>query len=122
MKRLLNLDTLTVLRVDSGSLGEYDDDGNWVKGDGSTGQFTVEASLQPVTGEDLELLPSGLKKTDVRKVYTPTELKTVDEDAGTEPDVIIIDGKNYEVQTVEPWKGRRLAHFKCILTKEEKTG
>lgn len=119
--KLINLREYIVKRASSGDDGYYDDDGNFINGDQDSGQFTIRGNLQPITGKDLQLLGDGFKATDIRKLYTLTELKTLDEDSETEADLVIIDTKEYQVQIVEPWIGRRLSHFKVLLSKVEKS-
>lgn len=122
MKKLIDLQDFTVLRADPADEGYYDDNGDWIEGDNTTAQFDIQGSLQPITGNDLQLLPDGLKRTDVRKLYTKTELRSINDDTEQEADKITIDGSDYEVHSVEKWVGRRLQHYKVLLVKEEKTG
>lgn len=122
MRKLIDLQDFTVLRADPASEGYYDDNGNWVEGDNTTAQFDIKGSLQPITGNDLQILPEGLKRTDLKKLYTRTELRSLDDGNETEADKINIDGSVYEVHSVEKWVGRRLQHYKVLLVKEEKTG
>ena len=119
--KLINLKDYVVKRASSGNDGYYDDDGNFIVGDQVSGQFIISGNLQPITGKDLQLLGDGFKATDVRKIYTRSELKTLDEDSKTEADLVVIEAKDYQVQIVEPWIGRRLSHFKVLLSRVEKS-
>lgn len=118
--RLLNLQSFEVERPATATEEYYDDTGKLVSATPESPNLEIKGSLQPVTGKDLQLLPDGFKHTDVRKLYTKTKLFTTDEDAGTSPDYLIIDGNRYQVQTVEQWTGVRLSHYKVMVSKVEK--
>jgi hypothetical protein len=64
--------------------------------------LTIEASVQPLRGRELERLPEGLRSSEVMQVFTTTELKT--QSTSHEPDVIAIDGESWQVEIVERWK------------------
>jgi hypothetical protein len=92
----LGTGTYTVTRQ---SPSDYGDDGRLQ--DPTTSTFDVVASVQPVNGRELQRLPEGLRTSEVRKLYTATQLKT--QGAAQDPDLIQIDGDSWEVQTVERW-------------------
>lgn len=75
----------------------------------------VVASVQPITGSELERLPEGLRSKRPEKLYSETELKQVDVGAGTPPDLVIWDGEIWEVQRVRlhTWGG----YYKAIIVK-----
>lgn len=120
--RLINLQTFQVKRAGTGvaEKGYYDDVGNYVDADQSTDSFSITGNLQPIIGKDISLVPDGFKRTDTRVIYTKTELRTVNEDLGTEADNVVLPDGDYQVQAVEPWIGRRLSHYKVIIVKKEK--
>lgn len=63
--------------------------------------FEITASVQPMSGRELDRLPEGLRQREVRVVFTATELKgTADTQ---EADEITIDGEQWQVQTPESW-------------------
>jgi len=62
--------------------------------------FTIQASVQALSGRDLQRLPEGMRVQELRKLYTPTQLQAIGA-----PDVVSIDGSSWEVQTVEDWSG-----------------
>ena len=69
---------------------------------GATSDTTgVVASVQPMKGDELDNLPEGMRSRRPVKVYTETELLTVDVGAGTPADIIVWDGETFEIQTVE---------------------
>lgn len=61
--------------------------------------FSIDASVQPVTGRALKDLPEGMRADDVKILYTGTELHTVD--TAGHADTIAIAGENYRVTKVE---------------------
>lgn len=113
---LLGATTITRRRVAAGSRGS---DGRWT--DGASTDTSITASVQPAQGEDLQLLPEGLRIRRTVKVYTATELQAGDQQAGTSPDQLVISGLvgiddgTYEVQTVKPYYAL-LAHHKALAT------
>lgn len=96
-------DTVTVSRTPEGSYvnGEY------IKGTPST--FTADIVAMPaynlnrvIGGANLSALVDDQKVTEVRQLYTVTELKT--RTATTDPDVIKAwDGADWTVARVEKW-------------------
>lgn len=89
--------TYTVTRQTGGSYVN----GIWTPGGSST--FSIVASIQPTSGEDLVRLPEGVRTRELVTVFTPTELQVKNAPAGTEADRIAYKGASYEVQTVEKW-------------------
>ena len=83
---------------------------------GSTSDTTgVVASVQPITGKELERLPEGIRSKRPAKLYSETELKMVDVGAGTPADQIIWDSETWEVSRLEPhtWG----TYYKAIIVK-----
>ena len=76
--------------------------------------FTIsKASVQPV-GEDLTVVPEGRSASDVKVIYTYTELR-----GGTLPDVITILGQPYEVYRVQgPWTMRGETHWVAYAARQ----
>ena len=50
----------------------------WVKGNTYT-DFTILASLHPLSGVDIQFLPEGERSRESYKIVTDTKLKTIDE-------------------------------------------
>jgi hypothetical protein len=73
--------------------------------------LTVIASVQPMGGRELQRLPEGLRVAERRAFYTPTALKVIGA-----PDVVSIDGEDWEVESVEAW-GNLGAYFKAIVAR-----
>lgn len=101
--------------VERGSAGAYVN-GAFVPG--ATTTLVVLGSVQPLNGRELENLPEGQRVKESIKIYTATELKTVDEVNQIKADVVIDGGKRYEVQTVDRHSMSLGSHFKVTAFKE----
>jgi hypothetical protein len=69
----------------------------------TTTSVAITASIQPMSGTDLERLPEGSLATDFIVVFSPSLLITADTTTGRDADVIVYRGEEYEVVSVEPW-------------------
>ncbi len=78
--------------------------------------FEIRASVQPVSGRDLQRLPEGLRTSEIIAVFTATELRT--QGPSQDPDLIEIDGDTYEVQKVERWATLG-AYYRALALKVE---
>lgn len=110
---LLGKETFTVERYAAGSYV----DGDWV--DGAMSSFDIEASLQPAQGQELELLPEASRKRARYKLYSFTELRSINLDDQTTPDVVLTDEGEHHVFAVGNWTRHttslQTAHYKYIL-------
>ena len=81
-------------------------------------EFPATGSVQVMTPRELQILPEATRARETRKLYTTCELKTGGADApkGKEPDHIVYQGTEYEVQAVGDWK-RQGNYFKYLLVK-----
>jgi len=76
--------------------------------------FTITASVQPLSGRQLDRLPELLRSREVQVLFTKDELRIAS--ATTEGDLVTIDGDVWEVQQVENW--RTLATFtRCLVAR-----
>lgn len=89
--------------------------GVWVDGTEST--FTIQASVQPVTGEDQVVIPAGKRLSDYVKAYTSTNLQVLGETTGLEPDRLVWRGKEYECISVDVRQMNVIDHYKYIFSK-----
>lgn len=87
--------------------------GIWQNGVSTT--FTILGDLQPTQANEMKSLPEGRRIDDTQTIYTETLLKSVDT---LNPDIVLIDGKRYEVLKVYDWKWD-LKHYKVIVGKCE---
>lgn len=105
-------DTFTVTRASAGS---------WTKGryvEGGTSTFEITGSVQPMGPKETELLPEAYRTKRAYRVYTATELKTVDVPNSVSADSISIDGSDYEVIDVSYWR-QMMPHYKAIVVRRE---
>jgi len=82
---------------------------------GTAASSTIQATVQPMKGRDLEVLPEGDRQKRWIKLYSETEIKTGTQDDGAQrgADRIGVYGEIFEVQHVERqpaiiphWKAR----------------
>lgn len=72
------------------------------------------ASVQPLTGRDVERLPEGLRDKEARVVFTTADLRPANPAAGTLGDRVTFDGREFEVQSSEAWA--ELGNYRrCVL-------
>lgn len=109
---LIPRQSLTVTRYAGGSKVN----GKWVEGTPST--FTINASVQPLTPKEIELLPEGRRASGENyKLYADPSpiLKTVSGDEN--PDKISIYSQDFEVFSIERWENSIISHIKYIVTR-----
>lgn len=84
-------------------------DGVWVQGAATV--TTVDASIQPLTGKDLEMLPEGWSTSTAMKVYTRGDI-AVD-------DILTVDSESWRVITKMSYPGHSglLGHTKAIIAR-----
>lgn len=86
--------------------------GSWREGNFST--FNFYASIQPVTGEELENTPELRRREGaIYKVYTDTKLNSLRNSEN--PDVIEYNGKEWEVIDGEDWDNDVLNNRKYFI-------
>lgn len=69
----------------------------------STTSTTIHVVLQPVSGRDLQIDPTGLWARASYKAYTSDDVRTVQESGATLPDVLSVNGRNYQAHSVADW-------------------
>jgi hypothetical protein len=90
-------------------------DGFWVEGTSS--QITIMASLQALKPEEMKILVEGRRETSVYYLFTETKLYTVTD---ANPDIVIINTDEYEVNKEEAWQNGVINHFKYMVTRKLK--
>lgn len=99
------------------SPGEYVN-GKWQEGQENT--FTIKASAQPLSIDEIEYLPEGRRSGKSYKVYSDTELFAARQQkrtqSATNPDVIEIKGKDYEIIRAMPYQSGLINHYKCYAS------
>lgn len=101
--------------------------GTWSAGrytkNASSSTFNIVASVQPafnmnriIGGRDLQHTDQGQSVTNVRLLYTTTELFT--RNATNDPDEVSIDGSDWTVTRVEKWDHTGRVHYKVVVTEK----
>lgn len=91
--------------------------------DPATGRYTegtettvsIISSVQPLSRSEVEFLPEGRREEHAYKIYTDTELRTLQDN--TNPDRVEIDGVQYEVYSRLPWRNTIIDHYKFLVLK-----
>jgi hypothetical protein len=91
--------------------------GVWIEGEPSDTPFMGTA--QPASGRVMELLDSGKRNTETISVFAPIELDftTADPRLKRSGDIIIWEGRLYEVQVVRLYKAMLLSHGELVATR-----
>lgn len=100
--------------------GSYDTHGVYTAGSAATS--SVDASIQPSHGRDLQVLPEGRRGDEIRTVYCMTELRTTSP-AGA-ADKLTVDGETWEVIHVFPWASLRpaLTYYRALIARTTPSG
>lgn len=75
---------------------------------------TLMGSVQPMTGKEVEALGIGRLDIGHVKVYSDIRLNTSEEGSSTPGDVVISDGKRWEVIKELPYGNGLINHFKYV--------
>lgn len=95
-------------------------DGRWV--DPSPVSSTIEVNIQPLKGHELLSLPEADRSREWVKFYTVSDVRGVQEGStATQPDMLVWDGKTYEVSKVFSYKMGILNHNKVIAARIPKS-
>lgn len=103
--------TLTVYRTTAPTLDSAT--GRYTEGSETTIEIT--GSVQPLARSEVEFLPEGRREEHAYKIYTDTELRSLQ--TGTNPDRLEIDGVQYEVFSRLPWRNSIINHYKFLVLK-----
>jgi len=96
--------------------------GSYVSGvfvEGSETTLSIQASIQPVSGQDMVSIPEGRRSSDMVKVYTDTSLFSQgDAGSGQSPDRVVWLGKDYEIYTKDVRQMGVISHYKYFAIKD----
>jgi hypothetical protein len=93
----------------------YFDAGVWTEG--SLTPISFDASVQPLTPKEMQMLPEGRIVSQGYRLYTDYELKTVDTGVGKNPDRVTLFGLEFEVVSVGIWQSGILPHYKAVAVR-----
>lgn len=105
-----------ILTVKRKAEGYYDTDG-FYKLSGSDSQFTITASVQPITGAEMKLLPENRREEEMLKIYTDSSLRTTEQLNEFNSDIVVINNIDYEVVKSFTWQNNVINHNKYILAR-----
>ena len=99
-------------------------DGFYTEDNTVSPDLEIIGSVQPLGYKEKMLLPEGDRTKEWIKVYTVADVQTMTEDR--QADILVVDGKSYEVQQVTNWTlpagGANLTHYEVnACTMNEKT-
>lgn len=92
--------------------------GRWVE-TGTPTELSFKANVQPVSYEELQRLPEGLRDKEMILLMTQTELRTAKQNDGTNPDVILWQGYEYQVQKVSAFLMGVSDHYEVYAMRVE---
>lgn len=94
--QLLAPTTITILRYDSAVT--YGTDGRPLSVTPTS--IPIRGSVTPASKQTIARAPEGIRVSRMVDLYTYAEVKAADEEAKTQADRFVFDGKTYEVQDV----------------------
>lgn len=106
---LLRDETLTVKRVKPSNRKKYEN--GFKVPDRFEPEFKVIGNMQPITGFELLKVEENERRRDPHWLWTKTELRP--------NDIILRNGKQYEVMEVQDWFQQRLKHFQCRVVRRD---
>lgn len=101
--------------------GEWADDGTYKKG--SLKAFDIEASMQPASGNMIKQLPEHRRSAESYTLFLEEKLFISDEASNQAADIVIYDGRKFEVFMVKNWSVTTdIPHYECLIVKEDGQG
>lgn len=88
----------------------------------ATTTTTFKASVQPLTPDDLEMLPEGSDSSESLKLYTLTKLNKREGNPPKSGDIVDVDGRKYEVVSRKDYVSHQspansITFYKVIILK-----
>jgi len=82
--------------------GAHDEHGRWKEA--PTEEISIDAVVQPARGKELQRLPEGRRTSESIKVYTTTPLFSAEVEDQNQPDILVWQGKKYQIETIDNWE------------------
>jgi len=91
--------------------------GEWVEGEKTETPFY--SSWQPARGKTLELLPVGKRSREAYRCFPPIGMcfTSADDEKQVSGDIVIWEGKEYEVSAAAKWNNGLNPHWELICTR-----
>jgi hypothetical protein len=98
--------------------------GVWEKGKFIPGAMTdtpFKSSVQPPSGKALQTLPEGQRSSDLITVYPPINCDITPSDPllGRTGDIIVWEGREYEVIQAQKWHNGLIPHWTVIAQRKK---
>lgn len=74
-------------------------------------KFQVTGNVQPISGFEILQVEEADRKRQILNLFTATQLEP--------DDVVVRNGVDFEVRTVEDWTQQNLPHFVCRLVRKD---
>ena len=93
-------------------------DGAYTKGRWSetTSTSTISASVQPLTGQEINTLPENRRAATWLKLYSSDDIPGL---TGNNPATITINSLEYEIYAKLPWQNGLISHYKYLVVANE---
>lgn len=88
--------------------------GRWVEG--TFKENTIQASVQPLTAHQIQMLPEGRRNSKSYSIYTNADLGMKSEE---NPHSVIIDEEEYEIVYKSPWQNKVISHYQYLVVKRD---
>ena len=89
--------------------------------EGATQDIDIYASAQPVKPEDVQQFDFGRRNSKYMTLTTNTKLYVVrqatDTTSAINPDVVVIDGEEFNVDKEEVWQNGIIPHYRYLVVK-----
>lgn len=85
---------------------------------GAVTTSTIQASVQPLRGQEMLLLPEARRTSQAVWVYTDTQLRVANTVTGYNADIVTAFGSDFEIFSCEPWQSNVINHYKAIGIKK----
>lgn len=83
----------------------------------------ISASIQPVSGNMIKIIPEHRRNQESIVIYSSDRLFTTDEKSGRIADVVEYDGKRFQVFSVKKWaETTDINHYESIAIMEDGQG
>lgn len=96
--------------------GHYDDAGKFHGGDVES--IGVWASVQPLSGRQVQLLPEGRRNDESLEIYTMQPVFAASTSRAQKADIIIWQERRFEVWSVKYWYDPSLGHYQTTALAE----
>lgn len=86
---------------------------------GATSPLSFSGSVQPITGNERQALPEGLRERGRYYLYTDFALRTENQTTKEPADEVDLFGSKYKVVFLEPWQNNILSHYRALVSEAD---